>query len=204
MLRHCSELPEATRVLVGCTGTLYWSYCSWYFYNLADWDWRVDPIDWGRCPSMDGAHYEHDTLISRQFLITNLGLLLCECIWTGTLGHIPRHPSRTSLNNNNRHTNDLIPILIIILLTWPDPTTLILSNSGCIAQLMVEWGIWYIQEGLLVWIISLMYWSHGARDWVYTISFAYLYIMYMQLMNYICFHWYDLNMISCINKYVFT
>jgi len=24
---YCKELPEATRVLVGCTGTLYRSYC---------------------------------------------------------------------------------------------------------------------------------------------------------------------------------
>jgi len=31
-------------------------------------------------PGMYGAHYEHDTLISHQFSITNLRLLLCGCI----------------------------------------------------------------------------------------------------------------------------
>jgi len=43
-------------------------------------------------------------------------------------------------------------------------------------------------------------WSHGSRDWVYTIGFAYIYILHIQLMNYICFHWCDLSIISCIHK----
>ena len=98
--------------------------------------------------------------------------------WTGTLGHIPRHPSRMSLNNNIRHTTDLIPVLIIILLTWPDLITLSLGNSGYIAQLMVKWGIWYIQEGLLIWVIPSMYWSLEPEIESIQLVFHTLYYIY--------------------------
>jgi len=49
---------------------------------------------------MHRAHYKHDSLIPHQFPITNLTLLICECMCSGTLGHIPRHTSLTNDNNN--------------------------------------------------------------------------------------------------------
>jgi len=48
---------------------------------------------------MHWAHYKHSSLIPHQFLITNLDLLICECMYSGTLGHMPRHTSQMSNNN---------------------------------------------------------------------------------------------------------
>jgi len=56
---------------------------------------------------------------------------------------------------------------------------LCISNSGCIRQLMVKWGIWYIHECFLVWIILSTYLSHGSNNWVYTTGFAYSYIQHI-------------------------
>jgi len=57
-------------------------------------------------PGMYGAHYEHDTLISHQFSITNLRLLLCGWNVNWDARAHTKHPSRTSPNNNNKHTTD--------------------------------------------------------------------------------------------------
>jgi len=130
---------------------------------------------------MHGAYYEHDTLISHQFSITNIGLLLYGCMWSGTLGHIHRHPSRTS-PNNNKHTTNFIPVLILILQTWPDSTILTLSNSGCIylvdgevRYMVYRWGFPYLDYPLNVLIswsrrLSLFNWFCIYLHYTYTVD----------------------------------
>jgi len=55
----------------------------------------------------------NDTLIFHQFSITNLALL--HVYETGMLGYTPRHSSRTStINNNNKHSTDLTPVLNLL------------------------------------------------------------------------------------------
>ena len=134
---------------------------------------------------MYGAHYEHDILISYQFSITNLRLLLCGCMWTGTLGHIPRHLSRTSLNNNNnKHVFDLTPVLIMIPQVWHDNTTDIpaLSNSSCVRPIdgevrcmVYRWGfscLDYPHDILISWIqrLSLYNWYFLHLHYTYTVN----------------------------------
>ena len=54
---------------------------------------------WGRCPRYDETHYKYGPLIPHQFSITSLILLICGCMCTGTMGHIPRHIGGMSNNN---------------------------------------------------------------------------------------------------------
>ena len=65
---------------------------------------------------MHGAHCKHSALIPHQFSITNLILLICGCMCTKTPGHIPRHTSRTSSNNN---------IIIWLHSTWLSANTML-------------------------------------------------------------------------------
>jgi len=63
---------------------------------------------------MREAYYKHSSLtapisFNNQPRSTPMWMYV-----TGTLGHIPRHPSRTSpKNNNNKHTTDFTLVLIM-------------------------------------------------------------------------------------------
>jgi len=101
----------------------------------SDVGWRPYPTMWGHCPGMYGAHYEHDTLISHQFQYRTSDYSYVDVLWTGTLGHMPRHLSRTSLYNN-KHTTDLTLVLIMILdMTWHDSTNMTWLNNTNFQQL---------------------------------------------------------------------
>ena len=41
-------------------------------------------------------------------------------------------------------------------------------------QMMATWGMWYIDESFLIWIIPLTYRSHEFIIWAFTTSFVYL------------------------------
>ena len=41
-------------------------------------------------------------------------------------------------------------------------------------QMMMAWGIWYIDEGFLVWIIPSTYQSHESTIWACTTSFVHI------------------------------
>jgi len=78
------------------------------------------------------------------------------CMCVGTLGHIPRYMGRTS--NNNK---------------------VLINNSSCgfvirvvYIRITVTWGIRYIDEDFLVWIISSTYLSHGTINLACTARFA--------------------------------
>ena len=85
-------------------------YCHLYSYSfqgiqirplwLSDWFWLNTRCSWGLVPGIHMDHYKYSLLFPYQFPITKLILLICECMCAGTSGHIPRHTSQTSLNNN--------------------------------------------------------------------------------------------------------
>jgi len=132
MARYCNTDQNCLRPQV-----FWWVYCHPILILLlipglrplhpSGWDWRPDPMDWAVVSGLHEAHYEHDTLIFHQFSITNFTLLLCGCMWTRMLGHIPKHPSRT---------------IMTWLQTWHNNTTNIpvLSNSSCICSIVGEVG----------------------------------------------------------------
>ena len=41
-------------------------------------------------------------------------------------------------------------------------------------RITVKWGIWYIDEGFLIWIIPSMYLSHEVVTWVVLLVLSYL------------------------------
>ena len=45
--------------------------------------------------------------------------------------------------------------------------------------MIATWGMWYIDEGFLVWIIPLTYQSHESIFWACTTSFVHTYIYRM-------------------------
>jgi len=167
---------------------------------------------------MRGAHYEYDILISHQFSITNITLLLCGCMWTRTLGYIPRHLSRTSLNNNNNkynnHTTDLTPVLIMIPQRWHDNATDIptLSNTSCmysvdgeVRYMVYRWGFPYLDyplDVLISWIrrLSLYNWFCLHLHFTYDIYNSYMLdkciSLYLLLLP-TCFLEYTIHWYSC-------
>ena len=50
---------------------------------------------------------------------------------------------------------------------------MLFCNSGCIHS-TIMWGIWYINEGFLIWIIPSTYLSHEAVIWVVLLVLPYL------------------------------
>jgi len=76
----------------------------------------------------------------------------------GTLGHIPRYMGRMSNNNKMLINNSSWCFTIRIVYT----------------RITVKWGIWYIDKGFLIWIISSMYLFHEAVIWVILLVLLYL------------------------------
>jgi len=71
-----------------------------------------------------------------------------ECMCVGTRGHKPKYMGRMSNNNNNNNNNN--NMLNNNLLCY-------FAIQFVYTQITVTWGIRYIDEGFLIWIILSMY-----------------------------------------------
>ena len=119
---------------------------------------------------MHGTHRKHNPLVSSSLFNNNLSLLIYGCMCVGTLGHIPRYMGRMS--NNNK---------------------MLINNSSCCfairdvyTRITVKWGIWYIDESFLIWIIPSTYLSHEAVIWV------------VCWFCHICFYWVIIQIFSLL------
>ena len=110
-----------------------------------------------RDPGRHETHCKHNSLVSP--IVTNNSSscsYMNVCVLRCTLGHILRYMCQTSNNNKLLINNSLSCFATQVVYTW----------------ITVKWGIGYIDEGFLIWIIPMTYFSHEAVNWARTIGFA--------------------------------
>ena len=112
---------------------------------------------------MHGTYCKHNSLVSSSVSNNNLNLLMYECMCAGTRGHKPKYMGRMSNNNNNNNNNN--NMLNNNLLCY-------FAIQFVYTQITMKWGIRYIDEGFLIWIMPSTYLSHEAINWACTIGFV--------------------------------
>ena len=158
-------LPEGLQVFWGERWLSTFCYIPEWPYNKTHLLYALRPVlytssngtPWTVVPGMHRTHCKHNPLVLLSVSNNNLSLLIYRCMsMEHTPIHILKYMSQTSNNNKILINNSSCYFAIPVLYT----------------HITVKWGIRYIDEGFLVWIIPSMYLSHEAVIWGCTTSFA--------------------------------